>query len=66
MPLPSRRFCLMRFEGSRIIGWVIADNLSDIRLRAGKEAADRMADASITPCQYDLGGGYVLLVDLRD
>lgn len=63
---PSRNFCLLRFEGSRIIGWVIADNLSDIRLRAGRDVASQMTDVDITPGQHDLGDGYVLLVDIKD
>ena len=63
---PSRSFCLLRFSGHKVIGWVIADNLSDIRIRAGRDVTERMKDADITPGQHDLGDGYVLLVDIKD
>ena len=63
---PSRSFCLLRFQGHKIIGWVIADNLSDIRLRAGAYVTGELRDADITPGQHDLGDGYVLLVDIKD
>lgn len=66
MRLPSRNFCLLKFHGQHIAGWVIADNLSDIRTRAGHVPAKLLDNPDIAPGKHDLGDGYMLLVDIRD
>jgi hypothetical protein len=65
MRLPSRRFCLLKFHGNHIAGWVIADNVADIRERA-PDTANLLSNPDITPGKHDLGDGYMLLVDIKD
>ena len=61
------RICILKMEGGRITGWIIAADIRDACQQASangeKYLAVRLfAEESPRPGKYDLGQGYTMLV----